>query len=71
MHLVKTSLEATPFTNMRGLVKDILEHVVNVIVGKEDLMKVCQQEEQCKRFSSAWIRDKKIFFQSTILCEQR
>ena len=35
-----------------------MEHVVNVIVGKEDLMKVCQQEEQCKRFSSAWIRDK-------------
>jgi len=43
---------------MRGLLKDILEHVVNVIVGKEDSMKVRQQEEKCKRFSSAWIRDK-------------
>ena len=39
------------------LVKDIVEHVVNLVVGKEDSFKVRQQEEQCKRFPSSWMQD--------------
>jgi len=38
-------------------VKDIVEHLVNVIVGKEDSIKVRQQEKQCKRFPTSWMQD--------------
>ena len=40
------------------LVKNIVEHVVNVIIGSEDSVKVRKQEEQCKRFPSDWMKDK-------------
>lgn len=48
---------ATPVDPMH-LVKDIVEHVVNLIVGREDSIKVRKQEEACKRFPSAWIKGK-------------
>ena len=40
------------------LVKNIVEHVVNVIVSSEDSVKVHKEEEQCMRFPSAWVKDK-------------
>ena len=45
----------TPVDPMH-LVKDIVEHAVHLIVGKEDSVKVRKQEEECKRFSSAWMK---------------
>ena len=39
------------------LVKNIVEHVVNVIVSSGDSVKV-HKEEQCMRFPSAWVKDK-------------
>lgn len=47
----------TPVDPMH-LVKNIVEHIVNVIVGSEDSLKVCLQEEQCKQFPSAWMKVK-------------
>ena len=46
----------TPVDPMH-LLKNIVEHIVNLIAGKKDSIKVRKQEQQCKRFRSAWMKD--------------
>ena len=39
------------------LIKNIVEHIVKLINGNDDSVKVRLQEKQLKRFSSAWIKE--------------
>ena len=39
------------------LIKNIVEHIVKLINGDNDSVKVRNQEKQLKRFSSAWIKE--------------
>ena len=43
----------TPVEPMH-LVKNIVEHIVNLLGGREDSLKVRKQEQQSQRFRSAW-----------------
>ena len=39
------------------LIKNIIEHVVNLVSGREDSAKVHKQEQECKQFRSAWLKE--------------
>ena len=47
----------TPIDPMH-LIKNIVEHLVKLIVGVEDSVKVRKQEQELHRFSSAWLSDR-------------
>ena len=46
----------TPVDPMH-LIKNIVEHTVNLVAGREDSSKVRKQEQECMRFSSAWMKE--------------